>query len=312
MKNKIWEYMDNSQKIIILSHQRPDGDAVGSSLSLYCALKNMGKDVDVILEDSSPVFSFLENYSCIKSSTNDFYDLAIVVDSSSKERIGQVNDFSSIAKNTICIDHHLTNTNYCDINYVETDTSSCCQIIYYLLKEKGLFITKEIGEAILLGVLTDTNGFSNNNVDADTLYLASELVKSGIDLYKIYGLVLRQKTMSQYLLSKIASDRLEFFEDGKIAFTYITSDDVLKLNSQLGDHEGIVDIGRNIQGVEISIFVREDDGYRFALRSNGRVSVDEIASVFGGGGHKMAAGGIIDSSFNDVKERLLIEAIKRV
>ena len=133
MRNKIWEYIDNSQKIIILSHQRPDGDAVGSSLSLYSVLKNMGKDVDVVLEECSPLFSFLNNYSVIKSDTNDFYDLAIIVDCSSKERIGQINDFSSIAKNTICIDHHLTNTNYCDINYVEAENSSCSQIIYYLL-----------------------------------------------------------------------------------------------------------------------------------------------------------------------------------
>lgn len=312
MRNKIWEYIDNSQKIIILSHQRPDGDAVGSSLSLYSVLKNMGKDVDVVLEESSPVFSFLENYSCIKSNTNDFYDLAIAVDSSSKERIGQINDFSSIAKNTICIDHHLTNTNYCDINYVEAETSSCSQIIYYLLKEKGISITKEIGEAILLGVLTDTNGFSNNNVDADTLSLASDLVKNGIDLYKIYSLVLRQKTKSQYLLSKLASDRLEFFADGKIAFTYITKEDFLNLNANIGDHEGIVDIGRDIKGVEVSIFIREDDGYRFALRSNGKVSVNEIASLFGGGGHKMAAGGVLNTEFNDVKERLLVETKKRV
>lgn len=312
MRDNIWNLINSSNKIVILSHQRPDGDAVGSSLSLYAFLSSIGKDVDVILENSSPIFRFLKNYSSIKLDSQREYDLAIAVDCSSKERIGQVSNIFSRAKKTICIDHHLTNTNYCDINYVEPETSSCSQIIYYLLKDKGILINEEIGEAILLGVLTDTNGFSNNNVDANTLSLASDLVKNGIDLYKIYSLVLRQKTKSQYLLSKLASERLEFFADGKIAFTYITKEDFLNLNANVGDHEGIVDIGRDIEGVEVSIFIREDDGYRFALRSNGKVSVNEIASLFGGGGHKMAAGGVLNTEFNDVKERLLVETKKRV
>lgn len=312
MKNKIWQLIDDSNKIVILSHLRPDGDAVGSSLSMYSALKSLGKDVDVILENSSHVFKFLSNYSEIKTDSNVNYDLGIVLDCSSKERIGQISNIFDRCKNTIGIDHHLSNTNFCDVNYVDAEVSSCSQIIYYLFKEKGIFISKDIGDAILVGVLTDTNGFSNDNVDANALLLASDLMKNGTDLYSIYSLVLRKKSFIQYCLAKIACDRLEFLEDGKIAFTYITKEDLKLTNASVGDHEGIVDIARNIEGVEVSIFVREDVEFLFSLRSNGKVAVNEVASVFGGGGHKLAAGGSINSSLSDVREKLIKEVKKRI
>ena len=110
---------------------------------------------------------------------------------------------------------------------------------------------------------------------------------------------------------KIALDRLEFLYDGKIAFTYILKDDFAKVGAKAGDHEGIVDIGRSIEGVEVSVFVRENDGFTVSLRSTGKYDVNEIANSFGGGGHKMAAGGQLNMSFEETKE-IIINAIKSV
>ena len=141
--------------------------------------------------------------------------------------------------------------------------------------------------------------------------MAAELLDLGIDLHRVYYLVLSKKTMSQYLLMKMTLDRLEMFCGGKIAFSYVSLEDMLNAGYKLGDHEGLVDIGRNIGGVEVSVFMREWNGmYHISLRSNGLIDVNKIAVLFGGGGHKMAAGIKTDGDFKEIKDAL-IEAISK-
>ncbi len=312
MENKIWTMIDQSHNILIMTHQRPDGDAIGSSLGLYEVLKNMNKNVEVIMQEVPPVFNFLENCSQIKETTNSSFDLAIILDCATKERIGAKEDYLRNIKNTICIDHHMSNTLYGDINLIEANTSSCSQIIYYFLKNHHVEISKNIGEPLLLGVITDTNGFANNNVDTNSLKLASELLAQGINFYETYNKVLRMKTKSQFALHKIATERLELFHNDKIAFTYITKEDIMNNNAKLGEHEGIVEIGRSIEGVEVSVFIREAEKYHISLRSNGRIDVNEVASILGGGGHKMAAGAVSDKTFKETKELIINEIIRKI
>lgn len=312
MENKIWELINNSQKILILTHERPDGDAVGSSLAMSEALTNIGKNVTVVMQKVPKVYQFLKGYQDIVPTTNENFDLGIVLDCSTRERIGQLTDLTTKCNHLVCLDHHIINSGYAELNYIDYISSSCCQIVYYFLKQFDQVITKTIGEAILVGVLTDTNGFSNNNVDSKTFELTTDLVRQGIDFYQIYSQVLRLKTKTQFILQQIATSRLEFYESNKIAFTYLTNEDLLNNHAEPGDHEGIVDIGRNILGVEVSIFIREDDGYHVSLRSNGQVNVNEIANKFNGGGHVMAAGCIINKPFKETKELLLNEIKKKL
>lgn len=312
MKNNILDLIKNSQNIVILAHEKPDGDAVGSSLTIYSTLLDLNKTVDIILQDVPTRFKFLKNYDKIQEDTDKFYDLGIILDCSKQSRIGDKSDIFSRCKKTICIDHHATNENYCTINYVVPETSSCCQVIYYLYKDLNIPVDKQIGESLLLGLLTDTNGYANNNVDGKTLKMAEELTNLGVEHYKIYSEALRYETFEKYELDKIARDRLTFYADGKIAYTYITKKDMENTNACEGDHEGLVEIGRNISGVEVSIFVREDDGYRFSLRSNGKVDVSEIANMFNGGGHKMAAGGNFTSNYEETINNIINEIKKRV
>ena len=308
--NNIFEVINNSNSIALFGHKNPDGDAIGSVLSFYEVLTNMNKNVDMIMTNIPPIFSYLHNIDKIKETSRKQYDLAIVLDCANKERIGQVGDVFSNCSKSIAIDHHVTNTRFCDINYVVDDAPACCQVVYYLLKDNGIAINKFIGEDIATGVLTDTGGFRNNNVDAKTYMLASELVNIGIDIHKIYNDVLCIKTKNQQELLKMTCDRLEYFCDGKIAFSYISHEDMENIGAKEGDHEGLVDVGRNVLGVVVSVFMREDDGYRVSFRSNGQVNVNEIASVFGGGGHLMAAGAKINMSFKDTKETVIREITK--
>jgi len=310
MRSKINDLIHESKSILLLSHESPDGDAIGSVLAIYHYLTSINKTVDMVMLDIPKVFNFLPSIDRIVDTTDKEYDLGIIVDCASRERIGQKEEIFSRCKKTIAIDHHVSNTNYCDINYVEGNVSSCCQIIYYLFKEWNISISKEIGESIITGVLTDTNGFGHNGVDSNSFKLACELKEIGIDIHNIYQKVLWIKTMSQYNLMKIGMDRLEFFEDGKIAFTYILDNDFNETGAVLGEHEGIVDIGRNIDGVLVSIFIRENNGWTFSLRSTGKINVGEIAISLGGGGHKMAAGGKLDGTFEMAKE-IVITAVKK-
>ena len=310
MISKIDSLIQDSKSILLLTHESPDGDAIGSVLSFYHYLTSINKNVDMCILDIPKVFNFLPSIDKIVDTTKENYDLGIVVDCASKDRIGQKEDYISKCKNVIVIDHHMSNTNYGNVNYVLGNISSCCQVIYYLFKDLGISVSNEIGQAIMTGVLTDTNGFGNNDVDSDTFKLAYELSILGVDIHCVYKNLLWKKTISQYNLMKIGMERLEFLFDGKVAFTYILDEDFFRVGASLGEHEGIVDIGRNIEGVEISVLMRENKGWTISLRSTGNVDVGEIALSLGGGGHKMASGGKLYGSFEETKN-ILINEIKK-
>ena len=308
--NKIFETINDSKKILVLTHESPDGDAVGSSMAFYQLLKGMKKDVTVVIPEIPETFLFMKDIDKVLTQSGEEYDLAIVVDCSTKDRIGQLNNEFSRCKKSIIIDHHMSNENYGDINYVEGDTSSCAQVVYFLLKYNDIVISKDVAEGLAVGMLTDTSGFRNNDTDKNTFIMAANLVDLGVDVHHIYYLVLSKKSMAQYLLMKMTLDRLELLNDGKIAFSYISEEDMANVGAKMGDHEGLVDLGRNVAGVEVSVFMRESEGcYRISLRSNGQINVNDVASKFGGGGHKMAAGIKISGDFKETKERV-INAIK--
>lgn len=311
--NEIYEIINNSNSILLLAHESPDGDAIGSVMAFYHMLKNMNKDVDAVVPEMPESFLFLDSINEVLEKSDKEYDLAIVVDCATKERIGQINNEFSRCKKSIVIDHHMSNISYGDINHVEENVAACCQVIYYLFKDWKVNITNEIGEALTVGMLTDTSGFRNNDTDKFTFLMAAELADKGIDIHKIYYLVLSKKSMAQYLLMKMTLDRLELICDGKIAFSYISEEDMANVGAKMGDHEGLVDLGRNVGGVEVSIFMREcADCYRISLRSNGLVNVNNIAQKFGGGGHKMAAGIKTSGNFKETKANIINEIIKEL
>lgn len=309
MKNKIWKLINNSNSILLLTHENPDGDAIGCMLALKQMLSQINKNVDAVLPRYPELFNFLPNINNIVDKSVKKYDLVITVDCSKKERIGQICDEFNRCVKSINIDHHLSNTEYADINYVLENEPACSQIVYYLFKEWNISIDNTIRIALVTGLLTDTCGFRNNNVNKDTYRMVQELMDV-VNVYELYDKVLVRKSFAQFELIKLTMNRLEFFCDGKIAFSYITKEDMDNVCAKFGDHEGLVDIGRNISSVEVSIFMREDQGYYVSFRSNGRVKVNELAMLFGGNGHIMAAGALINMSFDEAKNRLIKETEK--
>ena len=273
---------------------------------MYIALKKLGKKVDVIIPEYSNTFAFLPCADEIKKDSQESYDLAIALDCADEKRLNGWYNYFEEAKTTIVIDHHGSNKMFADYNYVDPVSPACAQILVVVLQFLEIEITKDIGTCLLTGIITDTGGFQYSGVNVETFEFAAWLLRIGVNVSDIYKRVLQVKTKPNFELSKLVIDRLEFFENGKITFTYITKEDEKKVEAQTGDHEGLVEIGRDIEGVEVSIFLRETDkGFKASLRSNNRVNVSDVCIMFNGGGHPRAAGCTISGTLEQAKQKII-------
>ncbi len=307
----IIEEIKNAKSIVILTHHDPDGDAIGSTLAMHNGLKQIGISSDVIIPEFSKTYEFLPNASDIKKESNKNYDLAIALDCGDIKRLNGFSNYFEDANTKISIDHHGINTMFGDYNFVNPMAPACCQILITVLEALGVEIDKEIGTCLLTGIITDTGGFRYSGVTAETFEFAAELLNRGVNVSNIYKKVLQTQTKAKFELTKRAMQRLEFFENGKISFTYITKKDEEDVGASTGDHEGIVEMGRDIEEVEVSVFLREvDDGYKISLRSNEYLNVSDVCLMFNGGGHIRAAGGFVSLPFEEAKTRIIDECKK--
>lgn len=312
--DSIKEEIEKAQSIILLTHESPDGDAVGSSLAMYNSLKQLNKNVDLIIPEYPECFNFLTGASEIKKETSiDKYDLAIALDAADIKRLNGFANYFEDAKVTINIDHHGSNEMFADYNFVNPDAPACCQILIQVIKYLNVTINKEIGTCLLTGIITDTGGFKYSGTSKETFEFTSWLLSIGVNVSDVYRRVLEIRTKGNFALTKLVIDRMEFFENGKIAFTYITKEDEERVKAKNGDHDGLVDIGRTVEGVEVSILLREADGFfKGSLRSNEYVNVSDVCMMFGGGGHIRAAGCSIHIPFSEAKEKLINEVKKHL
>lgn len=312
--DQILKCIKKSKNIVIVTHENPDGDAVGSSLAMYHALKELKKNVDIIIPEYAKCFNELPGIDEVIKESDKVYDLAISLDAATDKLLNVWVKYFREADQRIVIDHHSTNTMFGDINYVDLSAPACAQVVYMLIKHYRWKITPEIGTCIMAGIITDTGGFQYSGVSKDTFNIAAELLDVGVNISKVYKKVFDTKTRSSFELRRIAIDRMEFLEDGKIAFTYVTNEDERKVNAGVGDYEGIVSEGRSVESVEVSIFLHElkDGEFKISLRSNSYVNVSDVCIMFGGGGHIRAAGAkmtadplvIRDKVVNEVKRQL--------
>lgn len=308
--DNILEEIKKAESIVILTHENPDGDAVGSSIAMYLGLKKIGKTPDIIIPEFPRAFENLPGIENIKKESDiENYDLAIALDTASIKMLNGYSKYFEDAKTKIVIDHHSSNTMFGDYNYVDQDSPACAQLLLVLFNYFNIEVSKEIGTAILAGIITDTGGFRYDGVTAETFELVAALCKKGVKVSKVYQKVFASTSKSKFFLHRIALDRLELLENEKIAFTYITKNDENSVGAENGDYDGIVEQGRDIEGVEISIFLRETEkGIKASLRSKDYVNVSELCRIFGGGGHIRAAGCTIPGTIEQVKTQILNQA----
>lgn len=311
--DEILKELKKAKTIVILTHESPDGDAVGSSLAMKLIVEKLGKQADVVIPEYSRMFEFLPSAGQIKKESEiKNYDLAISLDCADLKRLTK-NEYFKNANKTIVIDHHGSNNMYGDLNYVNPVSPACCEILAGMVEYFQIDITKEIGTCLMTGIITDTGGFRHSGVNPETFEFTAELIRKGVNIPDIYKRTLRTKTKANFLLTKKVMERMEILENGKVTFTYITSKDEEEVGAEPGDHEGLVDIGRDIEGVEVSIFIRQkgnENAYKISLRSGNYVNVSDICLMFGGGGHPRAAGASIQGNVEQVKEKILKEVRK--
>ena len=305
--------LKNAKTIVVLTHESPDGDAISSSLSVFHALQQYGKNVDVVIPEHAKDFDFLPGADQIlNNGKEEQYDLAISVDCTDLKRLAGGKEYFETAKKTVEIDHHSVNAMFADYNYVDPVSPSCCQVLIAMFEYYGVEITKEIANCILTGMITDTGGFQWGGVTPETFEFAAELIRKGAKIKEICRKALRNKTKAHCKLERLVYDRLEFYEDDKIAISYITIEDNQNTGAKLGDEEGLTEMLRDIEGVEVAVLLKEKEGkngYKASLRSHETINVSEICLLLGGGGHTGAAGCFIPGTLEQPKTKIL-DAIK--
>lgn len=311
--DEVMEELNNIENIVIMAHEAPDGDAIGSSLAMCIALRNMNKNAVVMMKDFPENFSYLPGREfIIEESEIKKFDMAICLDCPNINRVSpEFIEYFENAKIKVEFDHHNKNDMFGDYNIVNHVSPATAQVLVNTFQYLKIEITKDIATCLLTGIITDTNGFRNTNVAVECFDFAGWCLEKGINLSKIYKAAMLTMTRTKFEAQKLAMNRLEFFADGKIAFTYMNKEDDKNIGVKAGEHDGIVGIGQSIEGVEISIFLYEKENrYKASLRSNDYVNVSELCSTFGGGGHIKASGASLYMPFEEAKQAIIKEAIK--
>lgn len=308
---QIGNIINNYNNFAIVSHTSPDGDSMGSMLALYNMLKQNNKCTDMLIDDLIPErYTFLPSSEKIKPfSEGKHYECLFALDCGDPERLGKCKNLLGKTDIVINIDHHISNYNYGKLNLIETNASSCGEILFDIFKTNNYIINKDIAMCLYTSILTDTGGFKYSNTTPKTLNITGELIGTGIDFSKIYSTIYDRKSIEQIrLMSKVVST-LELALDNRIAFLTLFQDMLKESDAKEEDASEFINISRDIEGVEVAVFIKEKTkcSFRVSLRSKSYVDVRLIAEKFGGGGHVRAAGCTIEGDYESVKSILTAE-----
>lgn len=305
---KIKQKISISQNCLILSHVRPDADAVGSLLGLGLALRNSGKNVQMVLEDGVGRFGYLPGVEAIRRAPQGTFDLIVILDCSDPDRVGQV--LSDFGKPDLVVDHHKTNLQFGTYNVVESDQVATAAILFDHLPAWGLAFDPEVATCLLAGIVGDTIGYRTPNVNSDVMRKSAVLMDLGADLADIYReeLVLKSFTAVRYWGAGLK--QLE--KDDGLVWTSLKVADREEIGYAGNDDADLVNVLSSINEAEIAlIFVEQSqNNVKISWRARPGLDVSGIAFEFGGGGHAAAAGADVTGSLEEVKDRVLEQTLK--
>jgi len=320
---QIAETLNNAKSILVTIHESPDGDAVGSMLSIYDTLSAMKKDVVMYSMDVIPMkHRFLKNWDKVTSDKSKIegknFDVLLMLDCGDRNRSGDViTDFKGYGK-LINIDHHVSNIMFGDFNLVDAHSSCTGEEVYKVIKELITInslgkISSDVATALLTALYDDTGGMRYVSTTSTTLNIAADLVDSGANCAHVsenlFFSVSRQK---MELTSRVLST-ITFEKEGKIAYLVMTIKDRDESGAIAEDSEGLIDFPRAIFGVEVAFLIKEvgDNKFKASFRSRGKVDVNKFCANFGGGGHKVAAGCTFKGSLQETKN-LIVNELKKL
>ena len=310
--DQIGEVLRNHQSFVLISHVRPDGDAIGSQIALGYSLMALGKSVRLINEDGLPDnLTFMAGSDKIELPPAEPLDVevAIALDTAAKPRLGDnALHAASKAKLWLNIDHHISNPSYGDLNLVDSTSPATGQILYQLITGLGLPLPAESRDAIYVATSTDTGSFQYPSTTAKTYEMAADLIHRGLDVGKINSDTYDNHPYRRVELMRALLNTLELSPDGLVANWEMHDQTRIDLQLLPEDSEGLIDIIRAIRGVQIAAFFEELESgkIRVSMRSKDRrVDVSNVALEFGGGGHALAAGIRMDGPLEAAKTQVL-------
>lgn len=304
--------LKDKKTVAILGHVNPDGDCIGSCLGMYNYLKENFPElsVTVYLEPMGVKFGYLKGYELVKNQyePEKTFDLCITLDASDVPRLGAFAPYLESAKDSLCIDHHITNEGFAGKNVIESGASSSCEVLYGLLDEDK--IGKTVAECLYTGIAHDTGIFKFSNTSRKTMEIAGRLMETGIDFPKIIDGSFYTKSYGQTRVHGQALLDSVLLMDGRVIYTVVTQETLKENKSTVKSTDGIVDQLRVVSGVECAILLYETGNpseYKASLRTNTDLDVSRIAAAFGGGGHVKAAGCTVTGTVEEIIAGLLRE-----
>ncbi len=297
-----------ARRVLVVSHIRPDGDAIGSLLGLGLALQAAGKEVQMVLSDGLPAsYRHLEGSHQVQRRLSGAVDFVAVVDASDLARTGDALD--GCGQPDLNIDHHITNLNFARHNLVEPRAAATAEVLASYMKDLGLEITPPVANALLTGIVADTIGFRTTSATPLTLRLAADLIEAGGNLTGVYYPALVQRSFSGARLWGAGLSRLQ--QEGRIAWTSLTRADRKAVGYPGRDDADLINLLSAIENVDVAIIFVEQSpsrvkiSWRLCGLSAAEVDVSQVALQFGGGGHKAAAGAEVDGTLDGVISEVL-------
>lgn len=310
--NKLLELIENAKNIAITGHVSPDGDCTGSTLALYNYITENfeGKQVRVCLEKPSKKFSYMNGFDLISEDPFLQADLLVSLDASDRERLGSRGVMLDTAKESICIDHHVTNTNFAKFNIVEDFRSSTCELLYTLLDYDKISVNTAV--CLYTGIVHDSGVFKYQSTTRQTMEIAGALIDKGFDFTKIIDDTYFKKNFNATRLLGLVLTNAKLIFDGKCCYGLLDYDTWTGYIDDKKKMDGIIDNLRNIDGVEIALFMYETakDEHKVSLRSI-NADVSAIATALGGGGHMRAAGATVYGKADELLENTILPMIKK-
>ena len=302
------ELLEGKQSVALGGHVRPDGDCVGSTMGLYLYLKENFPQIetDLYLESVPEAYSMIRHTDEVKSELPEgkIYDLFICMDCGDLQRLGFSQKLFIESKQTACIDHHVSNEAFADVNYIVPDASSTSELVYNLLDYDKMSL--ETAEALYMGIAHDTGIFRYSCTSPETMEAAAQLMRKGVDTAKITDRTYYEKTYIQnQILGKALLESIMVL-DQRCIVSVVRLKEMEFFKAKPSDLEGIVSQMRQTKGVEVAMFLHETalQTFKVSLRSKEQVDVSSIAKYFGGGGHVRAAGVTMKGSVHDVINNL--------
>lgn len=309
---KLKELIDQAETIAIASHVNPDGDNIGSTLAFARSLRNYGKKCDVIGHDEIDNYlKFLPDLKYYSKDYKDSYDLFLILDCSELNRIGKAVSIAENSKKTAVVDHHVGGKIQSDLNIIVDDSPATCELVYEIIDRLDFPLDEITATLLFAGIVTDTGRFMYADVSENTFNIAGKLSTKGADMQFVYKNLYQSKPINVMKFENEMISNAEFFDDK--VFSLASIDLVEKHKVQMGDAENVVNTLRDLEGIEISMLLKEygENEYKISLRSKD-VDVSKVARENGGGGHIRASGfSIFEENLEKAKQKAL-EILKNI